>query len=147
MQFLHQIPPKWYFRPSTSFYPDRGDIEPNEPWRAHVPMGLYQTPVSNPESIFFTCPTIGRLGRSSQKPCLKYPVYANFLGCIHAYAKKAIRNMQIFPNFLHKYAYAICKLAYMLCKILNIDIIKTAFLRQSTWAPNSCRSEKNGFPI
>jgi hypothetical protein len=31
-------------------------------------MGLYQTPVSNPESIFFTCPAPGRL---SQKPCLK----------------------------------------------------------------------------
>src|SRR3954447_4425278 len=71
MQFLHQIPPKWYFRPSTSFYPDRSDIEPNEPWRAHVPMGLYQTPVSNRKFIFFTCPNIGRLGRFSQKPCLK----------------------------------------------------------------------------
>src|SRR2546430_15163966 len=71
MQFLRQISQKWYFWPSTSFYPDRGDIEPNEPWRAHVPMGLYQIPVSNRESIFFTCPSIGRLGRFSQKPCLK----------------------------------------------------------------------------
>src|SRR5262245_42840633 len=68
MQFLHQKSPKWYFWPSISFYPDRGDIEPNEPWRAHVPMGLYQIPVSNPESIFFTCPAPGRF---SQKPCLK----------------------------------------------------------------------------
>ena len=61
MQFLYQISQKWYFWTLTSFYPDRGDIEPNEPWRAHVPMGLYQTPVLNLESIFFTSAPPGRL--------------------------------------------------------------------------------------
>src|SRR3954454_14029108 len=76
MQFVHQISQKLYFRPKTSFYPGRGDIEPNEPWRAHVPMGLYQTPVSNPESIFFTCPAPGRF---SQKPCLNIFWLAIFL--------------------------------------------------------------------
>ena len=71
MQFLYQISQKWYFWTLTSFYPDRGDIEPNEQWRAHVPMDLYQTPVSNRESIFFTSAAIARPGRLSQKPCLK----------------------------------------------------------------------------
>src|SRR3954454_24505342 len=75
MKFLHQISQKLYFRPKTSFYPDRGDIEPNEPWRAYVPMGLYQTPVSNRKSIFFTCSTIGCPSRFSQKPCLNGACY------------------------------------------------------------------------
>src|SRR3954451_11569859 len=90
MQFLHQIPPKWYFRPSTSFYPDRSDIEPNEPWRAHIPMGLYQIPVSNRESIFFTCPTIGRLGRLSEKLCLNYK-FMEHLGTSYSRYSMAMR--------------------------------------------------------
>src|SRR3954452_22045554 len=71
MKFLHQISQKWYFRLSTSFYPDRSDIEPNEPWRAHVPMGLYQTPVSNRESIFSLVQVSGAWVDCLRNPVLK----------------------------------------------------------------------------
>ena len=66
IEFPHQIPLRSYFRLWPPISRDQGDIKPNELWCAYVHMDLYHTPVSNRESIFFTCPVSGR---SSQKPC------------------------------------------------------------------------------
>ena len=100
MEFLRQISQKWYFWSLTSFYPDRSDIEPNEPRRAYVPMGLYQTPASNRESIFLTCPVPGRF---SQKPCLKDEVHCRIdVGILRKFLHFWIQH-QVFPRGSRSY--------------------------------------------